>query len=994
MIDIRYEIYTNTSAEAVARMWTESREGWPPGFLGASEFTPESIQLEEDSSGKLYTVLAFENDRVVGYCRTTPYGGESDAAYIALLNVVPDLHGRKLGKNLLLDAVRRTALDGYYRIDLHTWPANLKAMPLYKKTGFFWVPDSMVYMQNYMPFLLGRTEFRDFLGEKDWYECFVRELEVEPDEQKTENGREVFNYLFKIGDSSFNAEFDRRGRILSSIRTPALSASLSREDSRFFFGKPLRVRIDGNILPEELSLDSHAYLSSKPLLSRAEAEEGFDVTPETIEVPIPDRDRSPRLSTVLPGNPEPLEIGIGIKAEEPVSIISNPVRRLAPGQQEMSFDIRNLAESDSFRLEADLGGTVFLNETYRLTDCIFQQIQIPLPELPGGTSELSLRLFQDSFTGPKEKIILVSGPLVGAPLSFLTRKEAVITGKDFSLSVLRRGGLGILRIPGENDTEFTAGYIGISAGPPYWNSDLPHQLYDISVNGDEITAETLWSSRPGLKHELIYRLDPAGFAEVKSNIQNDSASDQKINFAGRWGGGRNFVAETRIIPLKKGILACEEVYNQIPDVSEDYPRHVSDLAAPWLAVSNGKKSLMAWFPFWNKLQHGRPETEEIIVSPGDKKQSPVFRLLLSMGGLKSVLSDARILGWNTGSSLKKINFTDSNIEPLMREGFELILSHNLLGKRSGTIAFNNVPAAEGSISAGKTISAAVPGTDTAEVSLDIAGRESVYPVRIIGAASPPAELAEDDGILSISNGRMRALIDPSEFGHVYSLKLDGIEYLMSSHPGPSDFAWEKPWFGGIHPRITDGSEKPFKLDTIDSSVDEFKNITAGLPEKGWEILWKVDHKKFGSLNLSWRISMLPEVPLLKTRFSVKALHECYSGGELDIRGFLSPGGGHDNAILTAQSKPLLRQGRKHAGAWFDVGQWARLETPGKGFIEAHSLDEGIFLSEDYAESGCHLSVINSCERERKMEIFWIFGNCEDDDALSNIFRKQLARATL
>ena len=114
METVNFEIYTKLNADAVARMWFESREGWPPGSLGASEFTAESIEMEENSSGKLYTVLAMEGNRVVGYCRTTPYGGEPDAAYVALLNVVPDLHGRKLGKRLLLDAVRRTAEDGYY----------------------------------------------------------------------------------------------------------------------------------------------------------------------------------------------------------------------------------------------------------------------------------------------------------------------------------------------------------------------------------------------------------------------------------------------------------------------------------------------------------------------------------------------------------------------------------------------------------------------------------------------------------------------------------------------------------------------------------------------------------------------------------------------------------------------------------------------------------------------------------------------------------------
>ena len=988
METISFQIYTKLNAAAVARMWSESRDGWPPGFLGASEFTAESIEMEENSSGKLYTVLAMEGSRVVGYCRTTPYGGEPDAAYVALLNVVPDLHGRKLGKKLLLDAVRRTADDGYYRIDLHTWPANLKAMPLYKKTGFFWVPDSMVYMQNYMPFLLGRTEFRDFLGDADWYDCFARELEVEPDEQRTGTGREVFNYLFKIGDDSLMAEFDRRGRILSALETYSFSASIERNRGTIFYGKAVSVSIEGSSLPKELEIVSHKYLSAPELVSRNEASKGFDIIPEPVEVPVPDRDRSPRVSTVLPGE-NPLSIGIGIRAEEPVSILSSPVRRVAPGQKELALDIKKLVESDSFRLEASLNGEVFLNETLNLEDSIFQQVTIPLPELSGGPAELGLTLFQGGKAGAEEKIVLVSGPFTDTPEAFLTRKTAVIVGKDISLQISRTGASGTIWIPGENDREKMAGYVRISAGPPYWNSDLLHKVYDFELEDGCVTAETVWPSRPGLKFETRYRINPAGFVEIESSVINESSSGQKVSFIANWNGGLPFAAGQRIIPLKKGLFVCPEVYNQIPDMSEDYPRDTAQLAAPWLAVSSSNMALMAWFPGWHKLQYGRPVTKDMTTPPGERVQSPPFRVLLSRGDLKDLLINARILGWDTGSSLDRTGFIDHNIEPVMGEGYELKLSHNLLGKRSGAISINGVIETEGSISSGSSISATVRKTGEAEISLDIAGRESVFPVRIISGSAPSAELSEKDGILTISCGRLAALIDPSEFGHVYSLHLDGVEYLMSSHPGPSDFAWEKPWFGGIHPRINDRN-KPFRLDSVDCSWKEFQTPAGGLQEKGWEMHWAVDHKKYGSLDLTWKVSMLPDVPLLKTSFYPQAVHDAYLGAEFDIRGFLSPGGEHDKVILTAQSSPPLRQGRAHAGAWLDAGSWGRVETPGRGFVEVHSISEDILFAEDYADSGCHFAIFNILDRKKEIVVLWIFGNCRDDEALSRIYRAQLA----
>ncbi len=121
-----------------------------PGFFGPSKTTAATVAHEEKSSGALFTMLAFLGEEAVGYCRTRRYGGEPEASYVSMINVVPALQGRGIGKTLLLDAVKRSAEMGLYRIDLHTWPANMKAVPLYKKTGFFWVPDTKVYMQNYM----------------------------------------------------------------------------------------------------------------------------------------------------------------------------------------------------------------------------------------------------------------------------------------------------------------------------------------------------------------------------------------------------------------------------------------------------------------------------------------------------------------------------------------------------------------------------------------------------------------------------------------------------------------------------------------------------------------------------------------------------------------------------------------------------------------------------------------------------------------------------
>jgi GNAT superfamily N-acetyltransferase len=986
--NIIFEIYENNHAKGVATMWSESREGWPPGFLGASEFTAESVEMEEQSSGKLFTVLALDGDRVVGFCRTTPYGGEPDAAYVALVNVVPDLHGKKIGKRLLLDAVERTAERGYYRIDLHTWPANLKAMPLYKKTGFFWVPDTMVYMQNYMPFLIGRPEFREFLEGESWYNIFERELTVEPDEQKTASGREIFRYRFVIKDRFFEAEFDRRGRILCSINAPGLTASIGREVGKIFFGKEVSINLAGDSLPDRIDLKSHEYLSAPLSVTLDEAISGFQIVHEPVAIPVPERDRSPRVSAVIPGK-SPLELGLGIRAEEPVSLLSPPVRRIRQGQSELELDLRKLAVADSVTVLISFNGEKFPEKKFRLEKSIFQRIRIPIPELPNGIHELALRFKLFDQCGAEEKLILVCGPFTDVPESRITRKSAVIVGRDISLEISRTGASATVWGHSMDDRPSRLGWIGLYAGPPYWNSDLPHQLYGFKLDGNIVYASTVWPTRPGMEHECWFRLGHAGFIEAGNSVSNGTDSIQKIKFSTGWSGSHIFEPRTDAIPLKEGIYTGMRIYNQIPDFEEDLPRKVDDLGAPWFANSGNSRSIIVYFPDWPVLHYNRPETREIVINPGESAKSPIFRMFVTEGDYDSLFREVQSLGWELGETEKRFGFINDNITPVLRDGAEVQLSHHLLGKRKASITLDGKVLSEGSVSKGTSISSAISGSGFSEIGLVMAERENVYPVLILPETVESTELLEEDGILVLQNERMKALLDPTEFGHVFSLKLDDVEFLMSSHPGPSDFAWEKPWFGGIVPRVNDFHEKPFRLDTIKPVWNRFELETNGLTEKGWELRWTIDHKKYGSLLLTWRVSMFPGVPVIRTRFCPEALHETYSGGEFDVRGFLSPGGEHENAVFSSQSEPLLLQGRKHAGSWSFVGDWARVETPGKGFVEAYSLEKGIFFSEDYAEHGCHLSVFSTHDKKNVVEMLWLFGSGEDDDRLSKVFRKHL-----
>jgi ribosomal protein S18 acetylase RimI-like enzyme len=63
-------------------------------------------------------------------------------AYIPLLGADPAHHGKGVGKALLLEMIRRVTALGFRELTLETWAGNLKAVPLYKRTGFNWEPET------------------------------------------------------------------------------------------------------------------------------------------------------------------------------------------------------------------------------------------------------------------------------------------------------------------------------------------------------------------------------------------------------------------------------------------------------------------------------------------------------------------------------------------------------------------------------------------------------------------------------------------------------------------------------------------------------------------------------------------------------------------------------------------------------------------------------------------------------------------------------------
>ena len=975
---IVYRDFCDSDVDRVVRMWKESLPGWPPGFFGASEITASRVMQEEKSSGRLFTMLALIENRVVGFCRTSPYGGEPDASYVDIINVVPDMHGRGIGKALLLDSVSRSVKYDMKRIDLHTWPANMKAVPLYKKTGYFWVPETNVYMQNFMPFLLGRKEFLDFLGGEDWYKCFERALLVEQDVEKTASGREIFRYVFGRNDEKFVAEFDRSGRILSRMEYPGFRAGLSVDSGReYFVGRSYKVTLSGT-----------GFETGNVSVNCGSSMEYNEAAPDTVLVePLPVRvaktPYEPADRLIVRIEDSDLELGLGVNGVEEVTLQSPFVRFLSPGAENLELDLKVLAPVSSVLLSYAVDDGEFCEKEVTLTSDIFQSCSVTLPPMEQGVHTLSVRLRE---TGYLETVVLVVGVYSAEPVVLDTRKAAVIVGSDVVLTVARKGASTSMWSRSEGNRPRKLGWQFINAGPPsVWNSDLPRQTYSLELDNGQVTARTSWPSRPGMTHWVRARLDPAGYAETCAGVDNGADVLQKVFFRADSGFSNVFLPRSDMIPLADGLMVEPRVYNQVPDWEEDLSPFVSGLSAPWTGVKGPGISIMKYFPGWTELEYDMPGTPEMDVAPGATLASPPFRMLFTEGGVKALMLRAASLGWNVGDWRERITFLRHNLEPVMASGTEISLSHPLHGEREARIDAGSKKICSGKVRQGVSVSGNMTGEGIVDVSLSLAERSTVMSVYLVKAGEMADAGRDDSDSLFLSNGRVKALIDPSACGHVYSLKLDGVEYLLSSHPEPSEFAWEKPWFGGIHPRITGERGNPYPLQNEKPEIEEYKRISGGLTEIGWRMTWFVNHKKYGSLRLEWSVGLVPGVPVLRTVLECVALFGAYQNGELELRGFIQPGGSVNDGVLTSENFPGLAQGRDHSGAWADMGKWGRVSRE-NSFVEVYSGEEGTFFCDDFGKDGCHFSVFGGHDRKRRFRMTWIFGATEADKALASAHR--------
>jgi GNAT superfamily N-acetyltransferase len=356
--------YTPSMAAKVAEMFSAFNEIWPVGFGGGIPYDEQRVRDWLDKTSAIIDLVALDtNGDPVGYCGLYPHRRDSHAAYISLLGVHPRVLGKKVGKNLLLKALAIAAEKGIQRVDLHTWAGNLRAMPLYKKVGLFWVPGTHVYMQDYLPGLLQIPLAQQWFSKHpDWYKWFKRELTQAPDMYDVD-GMKVYTYTFEAGGDRLSADVDRYGwhfsgieRVIDDTRV-AVKTRLASHD--MFIGIPNALTIQ---IINETGEDIETTVTVEPFKGVEFAEQ----FPHSVRVPNgepveitrkfvvnrsahvfkTDDVASDVIKSTITVTDEPIELYTGGKIRPAVTIASQDLYKMAPPGKEtvVYLDVINNTE--------------------------------------------------------------------------------------------------------------------------------------------------------------------------------------------------------------------------------------------------------------------------------------------------------------------------------------------------------------------------------------------------------------------------------------------------------------------------------------------------------------------------------------------------------------------------------------------------------------------------------------------------------------------------
>lgn len=828
MHEIKIVEYQRKYAKSIAKMWNLSGESWGGD---TSIDTEESIIAAYENSDHINTWLALDGEEVVGLCGFSEYREDEGASYIPILNVRPDYHGKKAGKALVLKAVEKACQCQWPRLDLYTWPGNTKAVPLYKKCGFFWEDrDDSTHLMNFIPYVLRTEAVAGFFQEADWYGDSVREIAVQPDGHK-ENGFEYFAYHWQHQGKSLRLEFERRGRGLSLIETDDWLVSASMQAQKLTFGRDYTINyhlVNKTGKPLEISIRGRNDKNIAFSLDRTVVVEDELNIPAQFHVGEIAEEQNvwhthPTVTAELTINGKKALFKVGIVPKFPALLRAIvPEGEYAAGSQGQFFlNLENgYNEPAEFRFSLPGDGFIELEQRdYALTLSAGEKKAVPVsyflhrPGLLQGKVEITA---QPQSGEPVKYSQELTAAFAGRGSRFggetndyyfvANGRYMLILGKYFNTMEVRS------LVKTIYSTYFMRPQLGLPYSVEFAKTKPVHVEWGDEDGVSFLRATYHSSSRPGIVIERLARLGADGLFSQQWSIIN--AGEEPA--ANLWFKTMiNFDNVRPVLPLRGRIIEARDGRSYL----EAYA--LRDLAENWIYSHTGNRGLC-----WAKDMTIKGddwlwlETDLGTLAPGQQAEiKPVYLNMNTFGSWQEFREFA--LQVNEKEDITSTDSLEAVVNggnPFVSGEYELAVYQHQKKNFSAQVTASS---ANGSFAprradaAGNCASLTLPGlppagVDAVNIAVETTGVDYQRQVAVFscgGQVEQKQQEQEGIKVLTVDNGPVSFSAAPAFGPGVFSLIFQGQEWFDTSFPAPGPKSWWNPWLGGTGVEIQSLSGK-------------------------------------------------------------------------------------------------------------------------------------------------------------------------------------------
>lgn len=839
--------YRDSDAHDIAVSFNEQNEVWPGGFTRGKEVTAEDIHRWHESDNAVAIYVSVEDNHARGYCSLLrSVTEEENCGYIGLLGLPPHYHGKGQGRDLLRISIAKAISARMHRVDLHTWAGNLKAVPLYKKTGFMWVPETEVFMVNFIPLIVQSPFTADFFKDIDWYEIHDRKLDLVEDEEKW-NGMKVYSYRFTRDGRNLHVKINAKSREMVYFENDDYRVSLVQPDDKPLRGRTLNMALEIESLKksgEDAAVDGFGlrditcdFKSSSLLDGKTRIDIPFTIGHRTPKGG--NYDSYPTCGVDLKIGNKSMRLAIGIEAKPVAEIGINP-RYVIVG--------RNVKRTANIELKSNadkrISGRLLVPKIKAgKISCGDASFELP----PDGTTSIEIELdikkscapaFQVEYemngekgiTAPCEIPMLTGHPFEPSTVQFIEPKhfkpQTQILRDGLLLSSKSRGASSDLIDPAKEEK-----LISISStafGPPFEPTRMRYAHYSQVVNRDgSIVMAAPIDKDPRLQHEQKITMLGGGWICVENNILNTTGNEIEIAMNSAF----RLATESGVFRFAQAgrIISGMWVHDAFP-ADNEIPVKREDLSEGWISLENKNRVLgIAFGDDMSKI--GRNwrgfgfTYDSCVIPPNGRIQTQPLYACAGVG-------DYRIIrdGWYKLVE-KKFDTTPQIEMHNLRRLFCIPEIPVVIDETECDICFDNLrlAAADGEITLTpddnielskstlefrnvkrdnmftKTVKIKSKdksaGASLINLKLDSpagAVENDILVLKIVPDANVTVTHDGDEYIISNSLAEFR--IDPDWGGGIHSFKTRGREWLKSPYPDKNAlFSWHNPFRGGIRP---------------------------------------------------------------------------------------------------------------------------------------------------------------------------------------------------